>query len=149
MARRATFELPWVPPAEVRGNIRLGWAQKARHVDILRTAGVDEGVLYRRAHPDEEFPIPGPLELRVEAWAPRHIDGDNLLIGYKGFLDGLGAGTWKNPGAAVIGDDHQIVSWSIRLQRRAGRSVLSLTSAESHGDNGAQDGPNYPAKYGT
>ena len=39
-------------------------------MDILRTAGVDEGVLYKRAHPGEAFPIEGPLELRVKAWRP-------------------------------------------------------------------------------
>jgi len=101
-------------------------------VDTLRTAGVDMGVLFKRARPGEDFPIAGPLELYVEAWSPRHIDGDNLLIGYKGFLDGLGVGTWNNPGAGVIEDDRQIVSWTIRLHRdRSRRSLVTLTLLQS------------------
>ena len=110
-----------------RGNARLHWAPKARHVADMRETGVDEGVLYKRARPGEDFPILGPLLLEVEAWTPTHVDGDNLLIGYKGFLDGLGEGTRVHPGAGVIHDDRQIIDWRIRMRRGNPRTLITLT----------------------
>ena len=78
------IELPWIPPAEVRGNSRAHYQAKARKVRELRESGY---FLTREAMDGR-----GPLEkVRVsyEFHHWRKIDRLNLLVGLKGFEDGM------------------------------------------------------------
>ena len=77
----------------------------------------------------------GPLALDITAWNKRRIDYDNLLIGYKSFLDGLQEVVKRDewgevPGAALIGDDSQIVEATIRVRIGAPRTILTLRRAD-------------------
>lgn len=86
------IQVPWIPPAELRGNSNAHYMVKARKVSQLRTAGflygiqkceelsfLDYGRLYSR----------GTVKLTFAFYNNRAIDLDNLAIGMKAFVDGL------------------------------------------------------------
>ena len=76
------FDLPWLPPAEVRGNSRAHWAKKHRASKRLRESG------YAHALESGHEPFQRAC-VRFEFRHWRSVDLDNLSIGMKGFLDGL------------------------------------------------------------
>ena len=76
------FDLPWLPPAEVRGNSRAHWAKRHRVAKRLRESGYAHALEaghepFRRACVRFEF----------RHW--RSVDLDTLSIGMKSWLDGL------------------------------------------------------------
>lgn len=125
MTREVRIDLDWIPPADVRGNA-LGAHRSARFASKarLRESGLAHGLEARERHPTDAWPMSGPLTIRFEVDCKRRIDGDNLLVGYKAFVDGLSD-------ADVIRDDADIIEWQIRV--RAGRTpctrVLLRTEA--------------------
>ena len=84
------IELPWIPREELRGNSRAHFQVKARYASELQERGIEYGLAVKTwISPLLDYPIMGPLALDITAWNKRRIDYDNLLIGYKSFLDGL------------------------------------------------------------
>ena len=125
------IELPWIPPAELRGNSRAHFQVKARHASELQERGIEYGIAAKTDHPHLDYPITGSLSLEVTAWNKRQVDYDNLLIGYKSFLDGLQEVVKRDkwgevPGAGLIHDDSQIVEAAIRVRIGAPRTILTL-----------------------
>ena len=98
------FDLPWLPPAEVRGNSRAHWAKKHRASKRLRESG------YAHALEAGHEPFQRAC-VRFEFRHWRSVDLDNLSIGMKGFLDGL-------VDAGVVEDDAATnVSYTISYER--------------------------------
>ena len=60
---------------------------------------------------------------------------DNLLIGYKGFFDGLGPERQTegriHPGAQLIADDSHISRWTIEVHKGPERSVITISPLEN------------------
>lgn len=92
------ISLPWIPPAEVRGNSRAHWAKKSRTARLMRQSGY----LYGTGKALEYFGYEQPFwvgktyeKVRVtyefRHW--RSIDGDNLFIGIKNWFDGFVEGS--------------------------------------------------------
>ena len=78
----------WIPPSSLRGNSRGShWKQSAEDKKVMRRSGYDHGIAWL-AKPGNARLIP-PLHVEIVYRNPRAIDGDNLLIGYKSFIDGL------------------------------------------------------------
>ena len=116
----ARFDMEWVPPEQVRGNSRAHWRTKARRVQEMRESGLAHGLEVISASGDTMWPLRGNLSLSVKATVKRWMDGDNLLIGYKGFIDGLAD-------AGVLMDDKQISFWGINVEvGKDERSVIVL-----------------------
>ena len=77
------FDLPWLPPAAVMGNSRAHWNKRRLAVAELRESG--------HAHALDAGHEPlGPACIRFEFrhWKVK-VDLDNLIIGMKGWIDGL------------------------------------------------------------
>ena len=129
------IELPWIPPAELRGNSRAHFQVKARHASQLQERGIEYGIAAKlESGRLLDYPIMGPLALDITAWNRRRVDYDNLLIGYKSFLDGLQEVVKRDEwgevrGAGVIHDDSQIVEATIRSRIGAPRTILILRRA--------------------
>ena len=77
------FDLPWLPPAEVRGNSRAHWNTRRLAVAKLRESG------HTHALDTGHEPL-GPACIRFEFrhWKAK-TDLDNLIIGMKAWIDGL------------------------------------------------------------
>ena len=113
------IDLPWIPQEEVRGNSRVVWQVKARLVSELVDRGVEYGLVAKQDHPEYEYPIKGPLAIEITAWNTKRIDHENVLIGYKGFLDGLQMVVKRDeygdvPGAGLIVEDSQFVTSTVK-----------------------------------
>ena len=114
------IDLPWVPDASLAGNSRAHWKKKARLAQELRERGLEYGTLTKASLDSDAVPMTGELELEIFVWTQRKtFNGDNMLIAFKSFIDGL-----QEPritpkglitrGAGLIGDDVQITDWIIR-----------------------------------
>jgi crossover junction endodeoxyribonuclease RusA len=79
------FELPWLPPPEVRGNSRSHWSKKYRASKALRESGYAHGL---EALDKGHSPMPkASITFVFRHW--RRVDLDNFQIGMKGWVDGL------------------------------------------------------------
>ena len=79
------FELPWLPPSEVRGNSRSHWSKKYRASKALRESGYAHGL---EALDKGHSPMSkASITFVFSNW--RRVDLDNLIIGMKGWVDGL------------------------------------------------------------
>lgn len=96
-----------LPSASVRGNSRLHHIPKALATKAELEFGVLVGMQVIAKAPKIQFPMVA-TGIVIVAHSIRPIDGDNLLIGYKPFVDGLVR-------AGVLKDDAFIKSWSIEL----------------------------------
>jgi len=103
--------IDWLPPAGVRGNSRAHWRGKAKAARDLRESGYIRGWEWRSRGGRA---LVGELALLIRARVKggKRIDGDNLLIGFKAFIDGL-----SDSGA--IPDDVLISDWRILIERGA------------------------------
>ena len=112
--------LDWFPPAELRGNSRANRHKKA---DIFRQAknlAMAQSVAIIKNNEPCALPIYGSLAAHIDAYYPRSIDLDNLLIGYKPIFDGFEAG-------GLFLNDRFIKKLSIELHSsREKRSVITL-----------------------
>lgn len=106
-ATRLNLAFNRIPPAGVRGNSRKHHMQKAIDVRAEREFGVLIGLQMLAKCPGHAFPL-SPYAIEIVADTVRPIDGDNLMIGYKPFIDGLVE-------AGVIVDDRHIKRWSIEV----------------------------------
>ena len=102
-----SVELDWLPPPDAKPNSRKGWRAKARAVAALRESGLAHGLEWLGQGGRTLRP---PYSLTVDARCKRVQDGDNLLIGFKGFVDGL-------EDAGVLTDDGRITEWTIRVHK--------------------------------
>ena len=118
-ARTVSFALDWIPPAAARGNSRANWAAKARAVRELRESGQAHALGFLN---EGGGPLEPPYALDIAATLKRAVDGDNLLIGYKGFLDGLQDG-------GAIADDSNIADWRLRTAK-GGEARSEVTISE-------------------
>ena len=127
--------VPWIPPADVRGNNRHDWRVRTRAVGQVRLYGFQIGKAYQNQTGREDLPMMGLLQVKIDAYTPRDIDGDNLLIGYKGFFDGLGPERQTegrvHPGAKLIADDRHIKRWAIEVHKGQERSVITIEQLEN------------------
>ena len=56
----------------------------------MNLRGVEYGLVAKEEHPDVEFPLTGKLAIFFTVWTDEdEIDGDNMIIGFKPFVDGL------------------------------------------------------------
>ena len=104
---------------DVRGNSRAHWAVKARETAEMVDRGVEYGLVAKQDHTEYEYPLKGPLAIEITAWNTKRIDHENVLIGYKGFLDGLQMVVKRDeygdvPGAGVIVEDSQFVTSTVK-----------------------------------
>ena len=77
------IDLPWLPPAILRGNSRAGhWAQRHRAASSMR----DSGYVHALEAGHEPFQR-ACVRFEFRHW--KTIDLDNLIMGCKPFLDGL------------------------------------------------------------
>jgi len=84
MSRTLVLELPWIPPAEVRGNSRASWRTKHTKNQALKDSGRDHMLSdeLRGVHLDK-------ARITFHFSHNRSIDLDNLAIGMKYWIDGL------------------------------------------------------------
>ena len=101
------LEFDRLPSASVRGNSRLHHIPKSLATKAEKEFGVLVGMQVITKNPGLNYPLEA-LEVKIVAQSVKAIDGDNLLIGYKPFIDGLTA-------AGLIQDDASIKAWSIEL----------------------------------
>jgi hypothetical protein len=88
MPRKITFELPFQPPPELRGNARPAhWSVRHRKVKELRESvwvrlmeGVGSGII-------ESLPWPRARVTYTSYWCGKPIDEDGLRQGMKAVLD--------------------------------------------------------------
>ena len=133
-ALEIVINLPWIPPAELRGNNREHYMARSRHIADLRDRGIEYGLLAKEEHPGIDYPIMGALALEVIAWNAKRIDIENALFGYKGFIDGLQRVVKRDewgevPGAGLIDDDAQFTEATIKPRIGTPRSRLVITRA--------------------
>ena len=103
------LSVDWVPPPVLRGNYTGSWRARIQPRRAAVELGIALGREYRNTHPETNWPLDGPLALTVITHTPRAVDYDNLLIGYKPFIDGLQQFLRdKSEGAGLIIDDKQI-----------------------------------------
>lgn len=103
-----TVEVGWIPVAAVRGNSRANRYEKARWVREYRESGFVYGGEWLRKG---NAPLRSPYTLAIRAYTERSVDGDNLLIGYKAFIDGLAD-------SGAIADDREIAEWRIAVHQK-------------------------------
>ena len=116
------FNLDYIPPAQARGNARGHWSKRATAIADLRESGFVHGLEYLNAGGS---PIDPPYSVRIAATVRRRIDIDNLLIGYKPFIDGL-------QDARVIRDDVDILRLSIETERgKTERSTVTIETIKA------------------
>lgn len=74
-------EIPYIPPAELRGNSRAHWAKKRKLAREMHDSAFTSflGSLWR----------PHRIRLTFEFHHWRKVDLDNLAIGMKAWVDGL------------------------------------------------------------
>ena len=126
------IDLPWIPHEDLRGNSRAHYQKKARAASEMNLRGVEYGLVAKEEHPEVEFPLTGKLAVFLEVVTTKPIDGDNLMIGFKPFIDGLQVEQSDGSvGAGVIVNDAQIVHWSINLAQGTPRSSILLVSRPS------------------
>ena len=132
---RIVIDLPWVPDAIVRGNTRGHYQQVAAERAKLRDRGHEHGLVAKQDHPQYEYPLKGPLELRVTIWNPRLIDWVNAAIAIKPIEDGLQEFVKRDqyggvPGAGLIVDDSQIRTAVIKTRIGQPRTQIVLIGLE-------------------
>ena len=133
------IEIAYLPPECLRGNSREHWGPKSGWTKLMRESGYWHGKEAIQHHGLDE-PIDELLALVIDAWTPNAIDYDNLLIGFKPFVDGLGVGTKRDPGAGLISDDRLIRRATIRMHQALQdeeRCVLTLEPISEMPDWGA------------
>ena len=119
------FAEPWVPEDMLRGNARLHHMQKYRLTSKLRQDGADFGVIYKNQHPEISYPVADALRLHLDVWGKRHIDWENIAIGYKSFIDGLEVPNKQGvPGACLIVNDRHIKE--VRIGLHTGKTYTTL-----------------------
>ena len=116
------IELPWVPPAEVRGNFKGHHMVRSRATSEMQELGIQYGLEAKGLYPANQYPLTGELELLVQVANPKRIDYDNALIGLKGVIDALQVVIRKDrfgdvEGAGVIVNDSQIVRATIETKQ--------------------------------
>lgn len=116
-AREVVLRWKGVPHQKLRGNARGHWTGRVKYVQDMRNLGLVLANSWRNSQERGELPIKGPYELRVDVWVKRWIDGDNLIIGYKSFVDGM-------VHARIIEDDRRIKRWTIEVN--LGSEELSI-----------------------
>lgn len=128
-----TITIDAIPPASLRGNSRASWRAKAIEADNWGDIGLALGNQLVTANPPRTFPITGDLEIEIVATNPRLVDGDNMLIAYKPFIDALQRVRKRTSrkgipiaGAGVIVDDNQIRRWIIETGKGVERSVITI-----------------------
>ena len=126
----AAFSVDWIPPEGLRGNFRGHWGKQAGLAQDMRETGIALGLEFKQLTGSLPgfWPVTGPLA--VDIWVTHSgIDGDNLLYGYKRFIDGLQVTLSDGSrGAGIIQNDRQIVDWRIlcRTDRRRTHSAIYL-----------------------
>ena len=80
-----TLTLDWIPPAAVRGNADNRWAKRSASKK-LRQSAVDHVMLWL-GRPEQPYHRKVLITYHFHHW--RNIDIPNLVIGMKGFEDGL------------------------------------------------------------
>ena len=122
------FDLNWIPQAELRGNSRVSWQERSSLFAEIVGLGVIEARHYMNfTSQGVEWPMEGPLQIHIVASNPRAIDGDNLLYGYKAFIDGLAQ-------AGLIKDDREITRWAIEVKKGQPNTELVLSKRPEDGD---------------
>ena len=84
MREPVVVELPWIPPAELRGNSRAHWRVKAPKIKDFRATGFICARVYL-----EGWNLVPTVRITFEFFHWRRIDLDNLIIGMKPWVDGL------------------------------------------------------------
>lgn len=104
------IQTDWVPEPVLRGNSRVGWRGKAKPLRIARNVGYAEGLQWLSQNRNYESGLrEQAIGLLIVADVNRRVDSDNLLIGYKPFIDGLAD-------AQIIPDDRHIEQIAIRVR---------------------------------
>lgn len=111
-----------LPSASVRGNSRLHHIPKSLATKAEREFGVLIGMQLIAQQPSIKFPLI-PSSIEIVAQSERSIDGDNLLIGYKPFIDGLVR-------SGVLEDDEPIKTWTIQLLTGNPNTKMKITGRE-------------------
>ena len=116
--------LDWIPPASLRGNSRTDRRTATTDRSMVRQSGRDHArILMNRGG------ILGPIktcEITYTVWHSRaNIDLDNLLIGYKAFVDGLeDAGLIERDSAEYV---HRVsIQWGGKAKRGESRTRVEI-----------------------
>ena len=133
--RNIALVTDWVPEPELRGNSRAHMYAKAGHAAELNDLGWFYGMELKQQQPYLQTPLRGILEIEIWCWTKRDIvDGDNMQIGYKHFIDGLQE--WRRnrgvklPGAHLITNDSQIKHWHIHMLKGAPASIIEIRETD-------------------
>ena len=94
-----------VPDPKLRGNKRGNWKGAEGLVKQDKNRGL---LLGKDLLASGYKPLRGLMEIQIDAVIPRDIDGDNLLIGYKPFIDGLVR-------SGIMPDDKFIKDWELHI----------------------------------
>ena len=118
--KKIEIPLDWFPPAELRGNSRANRYKKAKLFLSAKSLAMAQSVLIIKNNESHALTICGSLAAHIDAYYPRSIDLDNLLIGYKPIFDGFEAG-------GLLLNDRFIKKLSIELHKNEEkRSVITL-----------------------
>lgn len=84
------YEVPWIPPKEVRGNSRAHHMAKARKVAAMRLSGYENALVIKQTFA-RAFPFEHLARITFAWHTPNaaNSDVDNFAIGMKGWIDGL------------------------------------------------------------
>ncbi len=127
MTEPIVIELGYIPPAEVRGNSRAHWTMKRVIATNLRISGSDHALVERQS-------ITRPFQKARITFAFHHwrkIDLDNLAIGMKPFVDGLGKRHREQTSLLVDDDpDHVIYGSHSFTKCKKGESKTIVTIEE-------------------
>ena len=120
---------PGIPPKGLRGNSRLHYMAKSSIAKEQRELGAQAGLKAIAVNSgsmlfDISLPI-RPQSISIIATCRRAIDGDNLLIGYKPFIDGLSD-------AGLITDDRHIKHWKIEIRAGEPQTEIHLKNYLFH-----------------
>lgn len=122
-----TITLNYIPPAEVRGNSRAHWAKKHTITTNLRISGSDHALIEREliTRPFKKARI----TFEFHHW--RAIDLDNLAIGMKPFVDGLGKRHREKTSLLIDDDpDHVVYGAHTFTKCKKGESKTIVTIEE-------------------
>ena len=125
--REARFEMPWLPPAILRGNSRAGWRARQGPIRMMRRTTEYEtrewliangGALIGRVAVQYEFHTP----------SASRCDPDNFIIGMKSWLDGV------RDSGLIAGDSSKHVTLAaprfVSCKRGEEHTIVTITENE-------------------
>ena len=120
MGRTFTIELGWIPPGVLRGNMRGSYRGREKARTAMKEAGKHNGM---------ELGLDAPLEQCEVTFTLYHnrqaLDLDNMLIGYKYWMDGMVTG-------GVFTDDNAVhvsaltIRWGGKVKKGESRTRVTI-----------------------